>query len=464
MKNDEIEIIHSKWNMASYGWGKALNEFLQMAFSSFGFFYYETEIGLNVWLTGLGYLIFAIWNAVNDPLVGYLTNRPFRFTKRWGRRFPWIIIGGVPWVISYILIFMPPNVDPKSEALIIFAWLVFATCLFDTFNSIWWIGFASLFPEKFRSIKERRTVQGIATPIGIIGITIGALLPPLLIIYGNLQSYVIQSVAIILIGLLIFGASIPGCREDQITINRYLETHKEKAERVSFFGMLKISLKQKSFVVYIITYTLFMALVISIQASVPYIVRYVLEMPASAQILPSAGFLIGAIISSPLWIQLAHKTNNNKKATLLASIALTMFTAPLIFTENYLILFIEMLLFGVGLGGFWALLTPVLADVIDESVVITGKREEGIYTGFQAFFSRFAIILQALTFAIVHTLTGFVEGAAIQSTEAVWGIRWHFGLVPMIFILVATLVFWKWYYLTPDKIKVNQEKIRALGL
>ena len=110
-------IKHSKKSMASYGCAKALNEFIDMAFTAFGFYYYESEIGLNVWLVSLGYIIFAIYNAINDPLVGYLTDRPFKFTKKWGRRFPWIILGGVLWVISYILIFTPPSVDPKSGAL-----------------------------------------------------------------------------------------------------------------------------------------------------------------------------------------------------------------------------------------------------------------------------------------------------------------------------------------------------------
>ena len=152
MTKEDIRIHHSKKNMFSYGWGKALNELFAMAFGAFGFFYYETEIGLDVWLTSTGYIIFAIWNAINDPLAGYLTNRPFKFTKKWGRRFPWIVIGGIPWMISYILIFIPPNVDPNSGAIWIFLWLVMATCVYDTFNSVWWIGFSSLFPDKFRTI------------------------------------------------------------------------------------------------------------------------------------------------------------------------------------------------------------------------------------------------------------------------------------------------------------------------
>lgn len=463
-KTNVIDIKHSKKNMASYGFAKALSQFISIGFTAFGFYYYESEIGLNIWLVGLGYVIFAIYNAINDPIVGYLTNQPFKFTKKWGRRFPWIMIGGTLWVISYILIFTPPNVDPKSGALILFAWLVFATCLFDTFASIFFVNFSSLFPDKFRTIEERRTANAIATPIGLVGTTLAVILPPFFITFGDLRSYIIQAGVMVTFGLIILALSIPGCREDQVTIDRYLTTHDDKTERESFFGTMKIALNQKSFVVFIITYTLYQSLVISIQTSVPYVVRFILEMPASAIILISMGFLLGSVFSIPLWNKLANKTNNNRKTFLISCMFLAIATAPLIFIKSYIGMIIGMTLVGVGIGGTWIMLAPVLADVIDESIVRTGKREEGIYNGFQQFFGRIAILIQAITFVVVHTLTGFEGGASTQTPEAIFGIHIHFALMPMIFMFIGCIIFWKWYDLTPDKIKINQDKVKELGL
>jgi len=123
-----------------------------------------------------------------------------------------------------------------------------------------------------------------------------------------------------------------------------------------------------------------------------------------------------------------------------------------------------LLIWGLAFGGFWTILWPVLADVIDESVVFTGVRREGIYTGIQAFFGRLALALQAITFTLVHMFTGFEEGAVTQDPLAVWGIQLHFSLIPMAFMAVAMLIFWRWYDLTPDKVKANREKIKELGL
>lgn len=455
-------VKHSKKSMASYGSAKALSMFIDMGFTAFGFYYYESEIGLNVLLVGLGYIIFAIFNAINDPLIGYLTDRPFKFTKRWGRRFPWIILGGAVWVFSYVLIFTPPNVDPVSGAWIIFAWLVFATCLFDTFNSIFFVSFSSLYPDKFRSVEERRTANAIATPIGILGIVAGGILPPLFITFGETHTYIIQAGVMILVGLVILVLSIPGCREDQEIIDRYLASY-DKKERTSFFNSLRIALKQKSFIVIIIMYTLYQSLVICVQSSIPYIIRFVFKMDAIAITFMMACFLIGAIISIPIWIKIAQKTNDNRKTIMIAGFFLAFITLPLSFVTNYYLLLIILIMWGIALGGFWVLLAPVLADVIDDAVVKTGKREEGIYMGFRQFFGRLAILIQAITFMLIHTLTGFNAGASTQSDQAIWGIQLHFGIIPMIFMLIAMIIFMKWYDLTPEKVKLNQEKVKEMG-
>ena len=464
MESEVSTKTHSKGVMASYGVGPALNQFFRMAFVAFGFYFYEGEIGLNVWLAGLGYILFALWNAVNDPIVGYLTDRPFKFTQKWGRRFPWTMLGGIPWVLSYILIFIPPNVDPVSGAWIIFAWLVFSTCLFDTFNSIWWVNFYALFPDKFRSIKERRTASGIITPIGIIGITLGGLIPPLFIVYGDLQSFINQAVFVSLLALVMLFLGIPGWRDDPESVKKYLDKSEEESSSISFIGTLKDSFTQRSFVIYLAIYTSFQVLIFCIQSSVPYVVRFVLGREASAQLLLQVGFLIGALISIPFWLRFMQKADNNKKVYLTAGFLLSFFSIPISFFADLYILIVLFIIWGTALGGFWSMERPILSDVIDASVARTGKREEGMYVSIMMFFNRLAIIIQVLIFAIVHTLTGFVEGADTQSPEAIIGIQLHFGFIPMFFILIATLLFWKLYDLTPTRIEEQQLRIKQLEL
>ncbi|MHA2006922.1 MAG: MFS transporter [Promethearchaeota archaeon] len=465
MGETEIVLEHSKLNMASYGFGKFLTEFVEMAFTGWLYYFYVRTIGVDSLIIGLAVVIYAIWNAINDPLVGYLTNKPFKFTRKWGRRFPWIMIGGVAYLVSYLLVFNPPSIDPQSGAWIYFVWFIASTAIFDTFNSVFFVNFVSLFPDKFRSVNERRKATGIQTPIGIIGVALGALLPPMIIVREEAVTFVITAGVVIIVGLIVLMLSIPGCREDQITIDRYLEKHGTN-DNDSFFKTLKLTLKQKSFLFFIITYTLYRSLIISFQASIPFFIEFILDEEEGIQTLLSAGFLIGALISSPLWAVVAQRTNNNKKVMLINSILLTVFTIPFIFLNSVFIAFIVLVLWGFGLGGFWTMLAPTFADVIDESVATNHKRQEGIFNGFLQFFGRLAILIQAMSFATVHTLTGFKEGQplAAQPGPAIWGVHIHFALIPTILMFIATIIFWKFYDLTPDKVKLHQDQIIELNL
>jgi len=459
---EKKEFEHSKLEMASYGAGPALNQFFRMAYVSFVFYFYESEIGLNTWLVGMAYIAFAIWNAINDPLVGYLTDRPFRFTKKWGRRFPWTMIGGIPWVFSYILIYAIPPVDPVSGAWIIFGWLIFSTCLFDTFNSIWWVNFYSVFPDKFKDLDERRTASGIITPIGVVGIALGGILPPILISYGYPSTYIIQAIVVSFVGLIILFLGIPGWKDDPRSVEKYLESYQQEKSELSFFKTLRESFKQRAFVIYIIIYFCFQVLIFSIQSSIPYFVRFVLLETKIIQLFLQIAFLIGALASIPIWILLAKKKKNNKLVYLISATFLAIFSIPLTFLSNLFLILGVVVVWGVFLGGLWSMERPVLSDVIDESVVLMEKRKEATYVSIVMFFNRLAIIVQVLIFSVVHSLTGFVEGAAVQSEIAQIGIRLHFGLIPMIFLAVGVIIFWRYYDLTPKRVDEVQYKLKGL--
>lgn len=470
MEKNDLDIKHSKISMVSYGFNSFSRELLRIAFTTFGFFFYESELGLNVWLIFLAYAIFAVYNMVNDPLIGYLTNKPFKFTKKWGRRFPWIILGGLPWGFTYWLIFTPPTYDAVGGAWILFFWLLFTTCLFDTFHSLLFVNFQSLFVDKFRSAQERRTASGIYIMIGVIGVAIGAIFPPLLFQYSTetttyYPSWGFQGLVVAIITFIGFALAIPGSREDQATIDLYLSSHPEQQERTPFFKDLWTAIKQTPFIVFMVFYLLYQSLVETMQASVQYTIKYSLKMDPSANTLVFAMFLVGVLVSTPFWTYYAKKVKNNKKVMLISGLLLAATTLPITFYRDYLLIVIEMFLWGLAMGGFWIMIFPVSADVIDNAVVMTKKREEGLYTGFQQFFGRIGIIIQALTFAVVHELTGFDEALGLNQPEsAIWGIHFHQALIPAIFVIIGALVFWKWYKITPEKVIENQLKIKEMGL
>jgi len=463
----------SKKIMASYGTGKFLVEFFSAAFGALVFKYYETNMGLDPLLSTLGFVIYSLWNAINDPLVGHLTIRPTRFAKKYGRRFPWIVGGGAIWVFTLLLIFIVPgsiSSDPENNQIWLLLWMIFTTCTHDTFFSIWELNYQSLFPDKFRGQKIRSWAAGIATVIGVFGIAIGSILPTLIIDYDDNLSFIINALIFTVVGIIFFFLMLPGVREDPDMIARYLEEtakmKEEKQKHEPFFKQMKVVFKQKNFMAFVLLYFFYQCTTLSMTASVHYLGDYVLPGDASDTTIIFAGMLVGALISVPLWTYVAKKIQSNQKSLIYSAFVIIGSLFAMTFVgDSYNGYTITVFLFGLGFGGFWFLITPAMADVIDEIVVKTGKRNDGIYMGFRAFFGRIAFAVQAITFGIVHELTGFRNRpGAWQIASARLGIRLHLSFIPMIFIIIGVIIFWRMNDLNPEKVSEIKKQLEEMKL
>jgi len=170
VENDSSDIsnLRSTGVMSSYGVGKFLAEFFTGAFGALVFFYFEIELGLKTWMVTVALVIYSLWNAINDPIIGFLTEKPTFLSKKLGRRFPWIIFGALIWVFSFVLIFTVPQGIRGNDGAV-FAWLVISICLYDTLYSIWEVNYQSTFVDKFRSHSARTKAASIAiTSEGIV--------------------------------------------------------------------------------------------------------------------------------------------------------------------------------------------------------------------------------------------------------------------------------------------------------
>jgi len=456
-------ILHSKKELVSYRVASLPTELIQGVLNLLIFFFYEVEIGLNSLLIGLGIAIYAIWDAFNDPLLGYLTDRPFKFTKKWGRRFPFIMIGFVPMLVFFLLIFMPPDVNAQESPWIIFGWLVLTTCLFDTAESVWTVNYLSLFPDKFRDNNERRKSALFEVYFGFAGVILAFMLPPLIIIYGNISSYALFAWICVAISLVCWILMIPGIRDDQETVENFLEKSKN-LEPDSFFKTLKQVFSQKSFIAFLVCYILYQALVQTMMASFLYFTKYNLNADIGLVAVLSAMLLVGGVLSVPFWLIYTNKTKDHRKTFIISSALMACFAFSMTFIYGLIGMLIIVFLFGISLGGYWVMLSPVYSDVIDESVSISGQRREGTYGGIRNFFLNLARVIQAMTLTVVHQLTGFVEGSDTQTPLALIGIRLHLGLIPGIFIAIGAIVFWKYSDLTPERVSEVKERLIQLKL
>lgn len=110
------------------------------------------------------------------------------------------------------------------------------------------------------------------------------------------------------------------------------------------------------------------------------------------------------------------------------------------------------------------MLSPIFGDVVDESVLQTQQRNEGLFSGVRFFMTNLSRVLMSIIFTVVHELTGFIEASEIQPSTAIFGIKLHSGFIPAVFMLVGVLVFWKYYDIAPDRAHQIKERLKELAL
>ncbi|MGI6432596.1 MAG: MFS transporter [Sphaerochaetaceae bacterium] len=455
--------------MASYGVGKFLAEFLTGAFGAIVFKFYETEIGLAAGYAALATIIYSLWNAINDPIIGFLTNRNAPFSAKLGRRFPWIIIGLLLSAFSFVLIFSVPHswqATAKTNPLPVFLWMVLTICLYDGFYSLWEVNYQSVYPDKFRTHSERTRSAAIATAVGVLGVAAGFVVPPLFFRYGEPQTY-LQSGWVI--AAFVVGGSlliIPGVKETKGMIHRFLvakeEQHEKREAQARFFPSMVRALRHRDFLAFILLLFLYQSGTMCMTSSIHYVGNYILNVPSSGTTVIFAGMLGGSLISIPLWALLAKRMKNNQRMLLITSLVMALFSFPMTFISTIGGFTLFMGLWGLGFGGFWTFMAPAMADIVDEIVVKEERRDDGILMGIRAFFMRFSYASQAIVFWLIHKATAF--GVDPYSQAAKRGISLHMAAVPSLFFLLGALVFYKLNRLNPQRVEENKAQLAVLDI
>ncbi|HUW89973.1 MAG TPA: MFS transporter [Candidatus Nanopelagicaceae bacterium] len=471
---EKEKFVYKRRIRASYGGRELFGQWISAAFGFYVFFFYENVIKLPVGLAALAFTLYSVWNAVNDPFVGWLMEKiHMPWEKKGFKRFPWMLIGVIPWLLSYMLIFMvPTNLYITESAVtanqwLIFAWYLGSLCLYDTMLTIYDVNVISLYPDKFRGLRERRSVQGYGTILGILGLVLAFTLPSLFFIDTYVaQTYVSASIFSVIIGFMFFLIIIPGIYEDKKVKDLYQSRigtgEVQKVE--SFLSSTKRVIKDRTFMMKALHFFGYQVGGVMLQTSALYVSANILLMGDEAIIFLLGSMLLGALISTPFWTIIAHRINDNRKLSVIAAFLMFVAFVPLIFVWELIGWTISLFFFGIALGGHWYVDPPTMGDVLDDVAVRTGKSQQAIYYGFQSFFIKFGQSFIAITIAISHILTDYQEGQAIQQPLALFGIRIHTAIVPAILVLVTALLFWKFYKLTPDKVSENIKKLKEMGL
>lgn len=418
------------------------------------------------------YLIYSIVDGINDPILGYLTDKSKKFTAKYGKRYPWIMIGAIISPIILVLCFVPVvDVKSNTEAVIIaVAWLILMMSVYETFLTLREISHVSLFPDLFRDLEQRANVAGIGMFIVLICQIIASVSIPLIIAnLGGASNPKAFLGAVIFVAIVNYILIIPlhwGVRETEEMKEARLKLEQEEKTSVSVKEVLIRIFKDRNWMSYLIAFLCWAIAGACILAGVNFFVLHYLGLGIEATILPMLAVLLLAIITIPLWVYLPKKLWSIKKTYLAGLIASAIPYLLLFFVTDYIGFIIVIALVGIGYSANWGVVfSLVQAESIDNAVVKTGIREEASYMGVMRVFSAFSWFFQTLIFVIVWTVTGYVPARGANQTElAKFGLKLIISLIPFVFVVLGIIIFAIMYTITKEEAQSNREKLLELGL
>ncbi len=361
------------------------------AFTSFYSYYYVEKLGLSLGLIALARLIYSIWDAVNNPMMGYFSDRT---RTRFGRRRPWIVAAVPFYVLTFVMIFSPPK---GLEDVGLFWWLLVALILFEGVATILWVNYGALFPELFRGDGLRARASAVQQGFQILAILIATVLTPIVydaLGFGNMA--IIYGLAFALFMLLCV----------------MLVTEDEQARKdppMPFLAAFRETFKNKTFWIFNIANSFAQTVNGMLSAAIPFYAKYVLRIPEAQVTILMASVFVSVIPLVFVWFLIIRKLGG-LQGWRISLLAYALSVIPLWFGTNLISGVLAGILVGFGLAGFLVSPAVLSGQIIDLDAEKTGRRREGIYTAVAGFITRSSGLISAVAFWVVGLVFGYVSG------------------------------------------------------
>lgn len=410
-----------------YGFGELGSVLFWSSLSFLLINYLTDEVGLSAGLAGIALMLGKVWDAVTDPVVGFLSDRT---SSRFGRRRPWMLYGALPLGIVYAVMFRKPPMDGQVQ---LFIWAAGMYILLCTAYTIVNIPYISLIPELTGDYDERTNLNGYRSVFSILGTLVGAgAAVSLLGLFGS------RAAGYAGVGIM-FGLVIAVSALIPFFFVREAPSGDTPRDSRIFRSYLAV-LKNKPFLKILVAFGLATAGISVITAVLIYYFKYVFD---------NEGYLTGALLSllvcSMICIPLAVWVSGRlgKKRTYMAGLGVLSVSLLLVFLFGHrvsvTVVYLFLALGGCGLSTHYVLPWSMLPDAVEYEAMKTGIRREGVYFGLWTFISKIGTALAGLIVGTVLSLSGYVANA-LQSSSALLGIRTLVGPITIVFFIASIAV------------------------
>lgn len=399
--------------------------------SFFQFFFLTSVAGLNPLLAGSIRAILTIWDAVNDPIVGWLSDKT---RSRWGRRRPWMLYGAVPFGIIYALQWVVPPFGETGK----FIYYLIIGLLFNMAFTIVNVPYTALTAELTDDYDERTSLNAFRFAFSVGGSLIAGALHPMIV--GNYSDeatgYLVSGLIWGGLCILPFFWCVAGVREKPLQ-----ETSEQS---LSFIAQFRTALQNKAYL-FVIGIYLFSWLAVQFTSSilVPY-VTFWLQRPdlITFMLLAVQG---SAFIWLFLWSLISRKIG--KKLIYMIGMSFWVVVQFALFfiqpTQANLALGLAVLA-GVGVATAYIVPWSMLPDAVDIDELKSGQRREGVFYGLMVLLQKIGLAIGQFFMGLLLNQAGYISSESasniVQPPSALFTMRLMIGPVPTIMLIIGMII------------------------
>jgi glycoside/pentoside/hexuronide:cation symporter, GPH family len=413
-----------------------LSTSIPLAILMFFQLYFLTDVaGLRPDYAGWAIGASRLWDAVNDPLFGLLSDR---IRTRWGRRRVLLLFGAVPLGGFFMLMWIVPALEPFWLAV----YYAITFILFDTAFTIVHVGYNSLTPEMTSDYDERSSLNGYRMVFSISG-TLGAIVLATVLGWTISDQRLLYLILGIGLGLV---SIIPPLVVFSITRER---PSQELPQPLPLREAFKQTLANRPFRMIMGLYLLSWTTASILAAVLVYFANYYLKVPEQANyfVLTAQG---SAILFIPLIVKISQRLDK-RRAFMIGSLAwvIVLLGISALPSDQVGLAYLLAALAGFGIATAYVVPWSMVPDVVEYDEIRSGQRREGSYYAFASFFQKLATGVALWGMGQALALTGYITPVPsgplpVQPQAAVNAIRIFTGPIPAVLLFLAVIFAWKY--------------------
>ena len=405
-------------------------------------------VGLDPGLAALAVGVGRTWDWINDPLMGYISDRT---RSRWGRRRPFLLFGFIPFGLFFALLWwVPPWRSPMGLAV----YYSVAYLLYEAAATLVYMPYFALTPELTLDYDERTSLTSYRMFVSIVTGLVAFVVPMMII--GSFRPENMSRV-------LLMGAFF-GVASALPLVLTFLGTR----ERPEFLAQkppalvpsLRAALRNRPFLFGIGVFLLTIMTMDLLNGMLLYFLKYYLGIEKESEYVLGAVFIVAAV-ALPLWGWLSKKWSKRRAYIIgiafWAVVQLVMVVVPQ--TTPLSVVLVLAALAGIGVSAAHVMPWAMIPDAIELDEWQTGERHEGMFYSLITLIKKVGTSIAIPLSLLMLKITGYEPNAATQNPRAVMGIRVFAGPVPAA-LLCGGILLAALYPLTRQKHSALREELQ----